>query len=238
MAVGSGVLIGVLGLGLFHGLEPGHAWPVAGIYALNQRRKWLTGVAGGLALSIAHILASSALVLLFILLSTQIDLSPFTTLIRGGAGVLLLYLDYRLYAHGHDHSHGGHDHHEGEDDHEHDNDHAHDDEHGHGRGFAVGADDEDPSEDALSAFQVGENNGLLGFAAFAFLVGFAHEEQLALLSFCAGTGGCLTLVLVYGLAVTVSITARVLLTVLTYNRVENRIENVEEYLPALSALIL
>jgi hypothetical protein len=110
--------------------------------------------------------------------------------------------------------------------------------HEHGQGFAVGADDEEPSEDALSAFQVGENNGLLGFAAFAFLIGFAHEEQLALLSFCAGTGGCLTLVLVYGLAVTVSITTMVLLTVLTYNRVENRIENVDEYLPLLSAVIL
>jgi hypothetical protein len=30
----------------------------------------------------------------------------------------------------------------------------------------------------------------------------------------------------------------VLLTVLTYNRVENRIENVDEYLPLLSAVIL
>ncbi|RDZ55744.1 hypothetical protein C5B91_19865 [Haloferax sp. Atlit-10N] len=210
MAVGSGVLVGVVAMGLFHGLEPGHAWPVAGVYALNQCRKWLTGLAGGLLLSIAHILASSALVLVFILVSTQIDLSSFTTLIRGGAGALLLYLGYRLYTHGHDHD----------------------------QGFAFDGDAVDVSQSALSAFQVGENNGLLGFAGFAFLVGFAHEEQLALLSFCAGAGDCLTLVFVYGVSVTVSISTMVLLTVFAYNRVHERVENIDEYLPILSALIL
>lgn len=231
MAIGSGVLVGVLAMGLFHGLEPGHAWPVAGVYALNQRRKWLTGLAGGLLLSVAHILASSALVLLFIVVSTQIDLSPFTTLIRAGAGVLLLYLGYRLYTHGHDHDHGDHVHHE-------DDEHQHDHDHGHGQGFAFDADTDDVSQSALSAFQIGENNGLLGFAGFAFLIGFAHEEQLALLSFCAGAGSCLALVLVYGIAVTVSITMMVLLTVFAYDRVQERVENVDEYLPVLSALIL
>lgn len=226
-------------MGLFHGLEPGHAWPVAGVYALNQRRKWLTGLAGGILLSIAHILASSALVLLFILASSQIDLSPFTTAIRGGAGVLLLYLGYRLYTHGHDHDHG-HDHNEAS----HESDEGHTDDagaeadHDHDDGFAFDAEGDDVSESALSAFQVGTNTGLLGFAGFAFLVGFAHEEQLALLSFCAGTGTCLTLVLVYGIAVTLSITTMVLLTVVAYNRVQERVENIEEYLPALSALIL
>lgn len=229
MPIGSGVLVGVLALGLFHGLEPGHAWPVAGIYALNQRRKWLTGLAGGLLLSVAHILASSALVLVFILVSTQIDLSGFTTVIRGSAGVLLLYLGYRLYTHGHDHDHGDHDHDE-DDEHQHDHDHE--------EGFAFGEDADDVSQGALSAFQVGENNGLLGFAGFAFLIGFAHEEQLALLSFCAGAGSCLALVVVYGLAVTISITTMVLLTVVAYNRVQERVENIDEYLPALSALIL
>jgi ABC-type nickel/cobalt efflux system permease component RcnA len=234
MAIGSGVLIGVIAMGLFHGLEPGHAWPVAGVYALNQRRKWLTGLAGGLLLSIAHILASSALVLVFILVSTQIDLSPFTTLIRAGAGVLLLYLGYRLYTHGHDHDHGGHSPHESSDAHADDSDEAHD----NGQGFAFDTNADDVSQSAFSAFQVGENDGLLGFAGFAFLVGFAHEEQLALLSFCAGAGNCLTLVLVYGVAVTISITTMVLLTVLAYNRVQQRVGNVDEYLPLASAVIL
>ena len=234
MAVGSGVLVGVVAMGLFHGLEPGHAWPVAGVYALNQRRKWLTGLAGGLLLSIAHILASSALVLVFILVSTQIDLSSFTTLIRGGAGALLLYLGYRLYTHGHDHGHGDHSHHEASEGHADDPEEAHD----HDQGFAFDGDAVDVSQSALSAFQVGENNGLLGFAGFAFLVGFAHEEQLALLSFCAGAGDCLTLVFVYGVSVTVSISTMVLLTVFAYNRVHERVENIDEYLPILSALIL
>lgn len=247
MAIGSSVLFGVVAMGLFHGLEPGHAWPVAGVYALNQPRKWLTGLAGGLLLSVAHILASSALVLVFILVSTQVDLSPFTTAIRGSAGVLLLYLGYRLYAHGHEHGHRGHNHGHHGHDHEqvdalHESDDSHEKDAGakseHDHEFATDAEPEGVSQDSLSVFQVGENTGLLGFAGFAFLVGFAHEEQLALLSFCAGAGSCLTLVLVYGAAVTVSITTMVLLTVLAYNRVHERIENIEEYLPILSALIL
>lgn len=90
----------------------------------------------------------------------------------------------------------------------------------------------------MSAFQVGENNGLFGFAGFAFLIGFAHEEQLALLGFCAGAGNCLTLVLVHGIAVTVSITTMVLLTVLAYKQMQERVENVDEYLPLASALKL
>jgi ABC-type nickel/cobalt efflux system permease component RcnA len=233
MAIESSVLVGVMAMGLFHGLEPGHAWPVAGVYALNQRRKWLTGLAGGLLLSVAHILASSALVLVFIIVSMQIDLSPFTTAIRGAAGVLLLYLGYRLYTDGHDHDHGGASPESKE---------AHADDAGeeadHDHGFAFDAEADDVSESALSAFQVGTNTGLFGFAGFAFLIGFAHEEQLALLSFCAGAGSCLTLVLVYGVAVTVSITTMVLLTVLAYNRVQERVENIDEYLPLASAVIL
>ncbi len=45
-------------IGLLHGFEPGHGWPVAAIYALSQRRRWLSGTAAGLIIALAHLVSA------------------------------------------------------------------------------------------------------------------------------------------------------------------------------------
>jgi ABC-type nickel/cobalt efflux system permease component RcnA len=36
--------LGAVGLGLLHGLEPGHGWPVAAAWALARPARWRAGV--------------------------------------------------------------------------------------------------------------------------------------------------------------------------------------------------
>lgn len=238
------VLVAVAGLAMFHSLEPGHAWPVAGVYALNQRHRVTSAIASGLVLSAGHFLSASVFVIAFFLLNTQFPLDQYTSYIRIGAGLALLYLGYRLYSHQHSHDHD-HDDHGHED---HDQTHAHD-EHQHpstpssvestgAHAHEEHADHDEPMSDALSAFQIGDNTGILGMGAFAFLLGFTHEEGYAMLSFCAGSFDCLPVLLVYGFTVTATITTLVVLTMVTYNQFSERIAAYEEYLPVLSGLIL
>ena len=60
-----GLLIGAVLLGAVHGIEPGHGWPVAASYALDQRNKWLSGFAASLLLGTGHLVSSIAMVAVF-----------------------------------------------------------------------------------------------------------------------------------------------------------------------------
>jgi hypothetical protein len=75
---------GAVALGLVHGAEPGHGWPVAAAYALDRRRTWFHGFAASSLLGLGHLVSSVAV-------------------------VLLIGLGIREYRHGHSHSHD-HDH--------------------------------------------------------------------------------------------------------------------------------
>ena len=246
-----GVLLAVAGLAVFHSLEPGHAWPVAGIWALNQDRPWRSSVASGLMLSLGHILAASLFLGAFTLLTTVFPLQEYTSTIRILAGLALFYLAYRLYTHSHDHG-AGHDHgqdHSNHHDHSHghssvsEHDHSHEDgrdvvhphDHSHGeyeRGPTV-------FSGALSEFQIGSGTGLFGVAAFAFLLGLVHEEGYALVGFCAGTFDCISIALTYAVFIILTITSLVVLTTATAARFAERLEGgLADYLPALSAFVL
>ena len=259
-----GVLLAVAGLAVFHSLEPGHAWPVAGIYALNQERPWRTGVASGLMLSFGHILAAGLFLGAFTVLSLALPLHEYTSYIRILAGLALFYLAYRLYTHQHDHDYG--DGHDGQHNHDDHHAHEHDDHDAHGHDHASHAHghghdthdhdahahvdgDRDHGHDhhshdhgvlggALSDFQIGNETGLWGVAAFAFLLGLVHEEGYALVGFCAGTFDCLPIIVTYGVCIVVTITSLVVLTVATATRFAERMEGVAGYLPAISAIIL
>src|SRR6056297_3230907 len=60
-----GLLIGAIALGAVHGVEPGHGWPVAASYALDQTNKWLHGFAASVILGVGHLISSIAMVGVF-----------------------------------------------------------------------------------------------------------------------------------------------------------------------------
>jgi hypothetical protein len=154
------------------------------------------------------------------------------------AGVLLVVLGVREYRHGHAHGTGSH----GRDgDHRHD--HTHDDgDHAHDHGprsrltrfvpFVGGhAHAHDGSADAA-------DRGLFGIAWFAFVLGFAHEEEFEIIALCAGSTHCLELMSAYALTVVAGIVGLTMLLIAGYQSHEERVERYTPYLPTVSAAVL
>lgn len=107
-----GVLAGAIGLGLLHGLEPGHGWPVAGAWAMARDRPVRSGVLAACVLGIGHLLSSIAVVGLFFAAKQYFQLGQ-AGWINEVAGVLLLGMAawqlrsvLRSGGHHHHHHHG------------------------------------------------------------------------------------------------------------------------------------
>jgi hypothetical protein len=269
-----GLFAGAIALGAVHGVEPGHGWPVAASYALEQSNKWLYGFAASFIIGVGHLVSSIAMVVAFFFAKSYFELTQVNEPIAidalgvqiGGpvdlvAGVLLILLGIREYTHGHSHSHGGlddddsHSHdHSHEDGHDHsgdDHDHSHHDDHGHShahdhsdhgeeRGLLarlklaipfVGGHAHGSAEDAA-------DRGLWGIAGFAFVLGFAHEEEFEIIALCAGSDHCLSLMSAYAFTVIVGIVTLTLLLIAGYEHYEDRVERYTDYLPAFSAAVL
>ncbi|POG54760.1 hypothetical protein [Haloferax marisrubri] len=262
-----GLVAGAVALGAIHGVEPGHGWPVAASYALDQANKWVYGFTASFILGVGHLVSSIAMVGVFFYAKAYFDLTqvnePITIL--GGvqiggpvsllAGVLLIALGVREYYHGHahgphghddghgSHSHGdGHDHEHSHDDgshsHSHDHDgHTHD---GGGLGsrlkgfvpFVGGHSHDDGGLDDAA------DRGLLSIAWFAFVLGFAHEEEFEIIALCAGSNYCLELMSAYAVTVIVGIVGLTMLLIAGYEQYEDEVEKYTPYLPTFSAAVL
>ena len=263
-----GLLFGAVALGAVHGIEPGHGWPVAASYALDQRYKWVHGFAASLLLGIGHLVSSIAMVVAFFYAKsyfelTQLDdpIALFGGLEIGGpvslvAGALLIALGIREYRHGHSHGIGtddGHNHDHGDGEHVHHHDH----EHGHSHGGRDHTHDHGESHDNDGLFvrlkgwlplmgghshahdaDSADERGLLGIAWFAFLLGFAHEEEFEIIALCSGSAHCLELMTAYALTVIVGIVTLTMLLIAGYESFEEDVERLAPYLPVFSAVVL
>ena len=277
----SSLLLGAVVLGAVHGVEPGHGWPVAAAYALDQTNKWLYGFASSLIIGVGHLISSLAMVAVFFYAKSYFSLTQinepitlFSGIQIGGpvslvAGILLILLGIRKYtghSHGDGHSHGEvghvdeaheHDHeteHSHEDGHDHDDHgHVHDD-HGH---VHDDHDHETASPSSSGVFARVKNRltgsghshdhgeldqaaerGLFGIAWFAFILGFAHEEEFEIIGMCAGSQYCLELMSVYAITVILGIVGLTMLLVAGYTRYEEKVEQYTPYLPLFSAAVL
>jgi nickel/cobalt exporter len=271
----SGLLLGAVALGAVHGIEPGHGWPVAASYALNQANRWLYGLAASLIIGVGHLVSSIAMVAAFFYAKSYFELTevnePITLagdLQVGGpvsvvAGLLLIGLGIREYRHGH--SHGPHDHDSREhghsdpdNEHTHSNDSTHGDSQDHDHPHDSQDHDSERSGGALARVMgvlpfVGEQphthghnhdsreateRGLFGIAWFAFVLGFAHEEEFEIVALCAGSEYCLELMTAYALTVIVGIVGLTMLLIAGYQHYEERVERYTPYLPVVSAVVL
>lgn len=262
-----GLLIGAISLGAIHGVEPGHGWPVAASYALDQTNKWVYGFAASFILGVGHLISSIAMVGAFFYAKDYFSLTqvnkPITVV--GGfqiggpvslvAGVLLIGLGVREYTHGH--SHGstdpGHDH---DDDVDHHQDHSHTDATGHDSHTHDHGHSHDDQQSGLVArlkavvpfvggdahshgdFDQATDRGLLGIAWFAFVLGFAHEEEFEIIALCAGSNYCLELMSAYAITVIVGIVGLTMLLIAGYQHSEEEVKRYTPYLPVFSAVVL
>ncbi len=79
---------------------------------------------------------------------------------------------------------------------------------------------------------------LWGLATFAFILGFAHEEEFALLALVASGTNAWTLMIIYGLSITVSLIGITLLSIRIYKLLQHRLIRYEKYVPRITGAIL
>ena len=244
----AGLLVGVIALGIVHGVLPDHGWPIAAAYALDRPRKWISGTVAALVLGIGHLISSVALVIAYYGFSTFAEFAegPWMKPLAGSLLIALGIYEYFYGGHGHVHDHEDDGEHHG---HGHDHDHSHS--HGHDHDHSHDHDHEDDDEGILARirerlFGGGHQHlteehaerGLRTLGVTALVLGFAHEEPIQILAICAGTEFCLELMLIYSLAVILAILAPTLLLIAGYQTHRERIEQYTPYLPTLTAVVL
>lgn len=227
------LFLGAAVLGLVHGAEPGHGWPIAAAYALDRSNKWVNGLVASSLLGVGHLVSSLAVVAVFFLAKsyfalTQVNqpISVFGLQVGGPVsvvvGVLLVFLGVREYRRGRGHHHG-------DSRHTHDDHRAHDRDSDHG---AHGNRHDRPSTETLDA------EGLRGIVWTAFVLGFVHEEEFEIIGLCLGSNRCLELMVAYAAAVLVALVGLTMLFVAGYYRYEQRFEGLARRFPLVSAAVL
>ena len=214
--------IGVVIIGLLHGLEPGHGWPIALLYSARKKTPLLSGLVSSGIIASAHFISSIAVVIAYVMLSSWLDFQP--RWLKYPAAALLLFLAYKTFrekVNGLEKQHG----------HIHENklEIAHEHEHEH-PGPVVHAHWHKHTREVVLT--------LRGLASFAFVLGFAHEEEFALLALVAGGVNAFMLMLLYGLSVAVALVGITLISVKIYDYLRPRFIRYEKYLPKISAGIL
>lgn len=201
------IYVTAVSIGMLHGLEPGHGWPIAAVFALRQRNRWWYGIWAALILAVAHLTSSFAVVGAYALANHFLNFhqAHWMNFVAGGLLILMGAHQWRSGGHHHDHHH--HDH--GDED-----------------GGAV------PRSDRLAS------GTLLGLAGFAFALGFAHEEEFAIIALAAGRASPWLVMAVYASAVSLSLVLLTCLAIATLNRFEQRLGRYQHYLPRVSAVIL
>ena len=216
-------IIGVIVIGLLHGLEPGHGWPLALLYSAKTTRPIFYAFVSSGILSLAHFASSIAVVLIYVVVSVFYDFSsPILTYIAVAVLIILAIKMFTEKVHSGKEEQHGHFHDNACDlTHEHEHEHAevgiHNHEHLH------------PKRLNLSLWKL---------ASCAFVLGFAHEEEFALLALAVGGVSPLLLMVAYGLAVAVGLIGVTLLGVKMYESVKDRISRYEQYIPKVSGVVL
>jgi nickel/cobalt exporter len=216
-------IIGVVAIGLLHGLEPGHGWPIALLYSVRTGKPTFYGFVSSGIISFFHFMSSIAVVLVYFMASSFVDFT--SPILKYVAFIALIVLAAKLFLekadaqlenqHGHFHDNTQSLEHEHE--HEHPGMGSHTHLHFH------------PKRLVLSLRKI---------ASYAFFLGFAHEEEFALLALAVGGVSPLLLMSAYGLSVTASLVAITVLGIKMYERVKGKINRYEKYIPKVSGTIL
>ena len=218
------VFLGIITFGLLHGINPSHGWTVAVLYSIRNKRPILSSLTSSSILAGAHFLSSIVVVAAFIFLTMFIQI-PQTYLNYAVAAALgiLAYLFWKEKAEDLIETQHGHLHHDFTEQLEHEHPHWHS-----GTGNHI----------HLHLHQKRSLPTLTAIAAFALVLGFAHEEEFVILTLAVGGINPLLLMVAYATAVAVGLIGVTILTVKVYSYIQHKVIQYTKYLPKISALIL
>ena len=215
-------LVGVVMIGLLHGLEPGHGWPVAMLYSVQKRNHVLSAILSSSVIGLGHLISSIAVVIAYVLLNSWLDFeAPWLKYLAAGVLLLLAIKLWREKSDGLEKQHGHIHENNPEVEHEHDHEHQGQGRHAHWHKHSLGI--------VLS---------LWGLASFAFILGFAHEEEFALLALVASGINAWVLMISYSVAVLLGLIAVTIASVKTYTILQPKLIRYEKYIPKVSSGLL
>ncbi len=215
-------LIGVVIIGLLHGLEPGHGWPVAMLYSVRKRNPTLSAILISSVIGMGHLVSSIAVVIAYVLLSSWLDFdAPWLKYVAAGVLVLLAVKLWFEKSDGMEKQHGHIHENSPEIEHEHEHEHPDKGRHSH-----------------LHKHSLGVSLSLWGLATFAFILGFAHEEEFALLALVASGISAWVLMISYGVAVLSGLIVVTVASVKIYKLLQPKLIRYEKYVPKASAGLL
>jgi nickel/cobalt transporter (NicO) family protein len=223
------VLTGVIAFGLLHGINPSHGWPVAILYSMRSKNPLISGIVSSSIIASAHFVSSIVVVIAYTFL-TSIAIIP-QLYLRYGATIALAILAYIFWKEkGEDFAYTQHGHlHEdrvaSEEAIKHDHVHWHKD-----VGF----------HSHVHTHQRRELPDLKKIASFAFLLGFAHEEEFVILAIAATQAtDPVTLILAYASSVAVALIGITVISMKVYRRFfQYKMIYYSKYLPKITALVL
>ncbi|MEM3377924.1 MAG: nickel/cobalt transporter [Candidatus Bathyarchaeia archaeon] len=217
-------LIGVVAIGLLHGLEPGHGWPIALLYSARTSKPTFYALVSSSIISFFHFISSITVVIIYVVASTLINFtSPILKYIAFAALVLLAVKFFMEKTESELESQHGHLHDNAEDlEHEHAHEHP-------GIGWHSHLHFHPKRVNNLSLWKI---------ASCAFFLGFAHEEEFALLALAMGGINPLFMMAAYGLAVTAGLVGVTIVGIKMYEKVKARISKYERYFPKVSGAVL
>lgn len=214
--------IGVVTIGLLHGIEPGHGWPVAVLWAVSKRNPVLNAIISAGVIGTGHLISSIAVVAAYVLLQTWFDFeAPWIKYLAAGILLVVAFKLFKEKVEGLEKQHGHIHENQPEVEHKHDHEHPGQDRHAHWHEHITGI--------ALS---------LWGLASFAFILGFAHEEEFALLALVAGGVNAWVLMLSYAGAVLLGLIVVTVGCTKIYKTLQYKLMRYERYIPKIGAGVL
>jgi nickel/cobalt exporter len=218
------VFLGVITFGLLHGINPSHGWTVAVLYSIRNKRPLLSSLTTSSILAGAHFLSSIVVVAAFIFVTMFIQISQtYLNYAVAAALGILAYLFWKEKAEDLIETQHGHLHHDFTEQLEHEHSHWHG-----GMGNHI----------HLHLHQKRSLPTLTAIAAFALVLGFAHEEEFVILTLAVGGINPLFLMIAYATAVTAGLIGVTVLAVKVYSFIQQKVIQYTKYLPKISALIL
>jgi ABC-type nickel/cobalt efflux system permease component RcnA len=218
------VFLGVITFGLLHGINPSHGWTVAVLYSIRNKRPLLSSLTTSSILAGAHFLSSIVVVAAFIFVTMFIQISQtYLNYAVAAALGILAYLFWKEKAEDLIETQHGHLHHDFTEQLEHEHSHWHG-----GMGNHI----------HLHLHQKRSLPTLTAIAAFALVLGFAHEEEFVILTLAVGGINPLFLMIAYATAVAAGLIGVTVLAVKVYSFIQHKVIQYTKYLPKISALIL
>jgi nickel/cobalt exporter len=90
-------LMGIIGFGLSHGINPSHGWPVALLYGMRSKRPLLNGIISSSIIAGAHFLSSIAVVIVYTIMVNSFNMQVPEVYMRYGAAIALGILAYIIW---------------------------------------------------------------------------------------------------------------------------------------------